>query len=57
MAEYLLSDCAIFVVIDIDMGKVDALKEKDGLDQIRYVTPDEIYVAEADIFYPVSWKG
>jgi glutamate dehydrogenase/leucine dehydrogenase len=57
LAEYLLGDGAELIVTDIDMGKVEALQQKYGSDLVRYVSPEEIYTIEADIFSPCAMGG
>lgn len=57
LAEYLLDDGAGLIVTDIDRGKVDALQQRYGSDLVRYVSPDEIYTVEADIFSPCAMGG
>lgn len=57
LAEYLLDDGAGLIVTDIDRGKVDKLQQRYGSDLVRYVSPDEIYTVEADIFSPCAMGG
>jgi glutamate dehydrogenase/leucine dehydrogenase len=57
LAEYLLHDGAGLIVADVDKSRVDALQKNYGSDLVRYVTPDEIYTVEADIFSPCAMGG
>ncbi|MBW2077316.1 MAG: Glu/Leu/Phe/Val dehydrogenase family protein [Deltaproteobacteria bacterium] len=57
LAEYLLDDGAGLIVTDIDRDKVGALQGRYGTDLVRYVSPDEIYTVEADIFSPCAMGG
>jgi glutamate dehydrogenase/leucine dehydrogenase len=57
LARYLLDDGAGLIVTDIDRGKVDRLQQRYGSDLVRYVSPDEIYTVEADIFSPCAMGG
>jgi len=57
LAEYLLGDGAKLIVADIDMGKVGALQQEYGPDRVTYISPDEIYTVEADIFSPCAMGG
>jgi len=57
LAEYLLDDGAGIIVTDIDKGKADRLQQRYGSDVVRYVSPDEIYTVEADIFSPCAMGG
>jgi len=57
LAEYLLDDGAGIIVTDIDKGKADRLQQRYGSDLVRYVSPDEIYTVEADIFSPCAMGG
>jgi glutamate dehydrogenase/leucine dehydrogenase len=57
LAEYLLDDGAGLLVTDIDRGKVEALEQKYGSEMVKYVSPEEIYTVEADIFSPCAMGG
>lgn len=57
LAEFLLDDGAGLIVTDVDKGKVDRLQQKYDRDLVRYVSPDEIYTADADIFSPCAMGG
>jgi len=57
MAEMLLDAGARLIVTDIDMSKVYSLQKKYGTELVKYVEPDAIYTADADIFSPCAMGG
>jgi glutamate dehydrogenase/leucine dehydrogenase len=57
LAEYLLDDGAQLIVTDIDLARVHKLQQQYGSDSVKYVTPDEIYTVDADVFAPCAMGG
>ena len=57
LAEYLLDDGAQLIVTDIDLARVHKLQQQYGSDSVKYVTPDEIYTVDADVFSPCAMGG
>ena len=57
LAEYLLGDGAKLIVTDIDLSRVHKLQQQYGSDSVKYVTLDEIYTTDADVFAPCAMGG
>jgi glutamate dehydrogenase/leucine dehydrogenase len=57
LAEYLLGDGAKLIVTDIDLSRVHKLQQQYGSDSVKYVTLDEIYTTDADVFTPCAMGG
>jgi len=57
LAKYLLDDGAQLIVTDVDLSRVRALQQEYGSDSVKYVTPDEIYTVDTDVFSPCAMGG
>jgi len=57
LAKYLLDDGAQLIVTDVDLSRVRTLQQQYGSDSVKYVTPDEIYTVDANVFAPCAMGG
>jgi leucine dehydrogenase len=57
LAKYLLDDGAQLIVTDVDLSRVRTLQQQYGSDSVKYVTPDEIYTVDTDVFSPCAMGG